>query len=503
MTTRRHILVSGAMPDVVDALLSEMRKRGFAPSLHVVGDEPQYRSALLSQNWDAVIAEENQALPIQNALKILQKVNKSIPFIVVNGSVEVSKAIQLIRQGVRNVLPRTKTSEICDAIDQEIIFEAHQSSTHKPKELFMIAESIFNSEAEAIMLTDSHHRIKMVNKAFSRITGFESEDILGMRPDFLESGCQDIDFFENFWKQVNSNGNWQGEVWYQRKNGEAFPAWLSMTNIKSDNGVITHYMAIFRDITNNKRFEEEIIRQASYDALTDLPNRTLFFDRLRTTTKQARRSKQKFAVLFMDLDRFKEINDKRGHAVGDILLKEVALRLIKSVRDSDTVARLGGDEFAVIISEINDLDAATLVANKIIQNVSEPFLLSGEQAEVGVSIGISVYPKDGADEETLLGRADIAMYQAKNAKKGHCFYEAGMSNPNAETTPSMNYPSLGSKNKKSLAMKMKISATLMVMIGIGLLSWAAINYPAVPLAILDLANFNTASGTSDAPGDDK
>ncbi|MCW9034691.1 MAG: diguanylate cyclase [Rhodospirillales bacterium] len=496
MATRRNILISGIMPEHVDALTVELRARGFAPSLQIVEDETQYSSALGLQNWDAVIVEESEALPVKKALDILNDLHVDTPLLVVDDNLDAAMAVRLIKQGVHNVVPRSQTTEICDALNHEIALKSKLNEIGKTKEFSMIAQSLFNSETDAIMLTDKHHHIKMVNNAFCQITGFPSKEILGVRPDFLESGCQDIDFFENFWKEVNTQGNWQGEVWYQRKNGETFPVWLSMSCIKATKGSITHYLAIFRDITRSKLFEEEIIRQASYDSLTELPNRTLFFDRLNTTSKQAKRSQQKFAVFFLDLDRFKEINDTRGHAIGDTLLKEVALRLKKSVRDSDTVARLGGDEFAVIVSEINDQDSASLVAKKIIETVAEPFMLSGKLTQIGVSIGISVYPKDGTDQETLLGRADIAMYHAKRSGIGEaCYYQSGMTTPVVGTPAMAHTTQLNPKNKVIQSLKMKFTAIALVVLSVTLMSWAAANYPAVPIALMDLTNFETAAGS--------
>jgi diguanylate cyclase (GGDEF)-like protein/PAS domain S-box-containing protein len=285
----------------------------------------------------------------------------------------------------------------------------------RAEEGLRLAATVFETTAEAIMVTDSSKRIKAVNPAFTAVTGYTAEEAIGNTPSMLRSGRHDEAFYKSMWAVLNETACWEGEVWNRRKDGEVYPEWLYISAISDDRGDVIEYVAVFTDITQRKRSEEQVHRQANFDALTGLPNRTLFFDRLSAAIIGARREKQQVALLFVDLDRFKVVNDTLGHAIGDRLLEQVAVRLAECVREVDTVARLGGDEFTTILRGISRGEDVAHVAEKIIESLSEPFWLDGNETFIGASVGITIFPSDADEANTMLRNADMAMYRAKEA----------------------------------------------------------------------------------------
>ncbi len=281
-----------------------------------------------------------------------------------------------------------------------------------------LAATIFEASSEAMIVCDENNHILTVNPAFTTLTGYSADEVLGKNPSLLKSGKQPLSFYEQMWHQINNQGRWDGEVWNLRKDGELYAEWLSINVIENGDGTPKRYVAIFSDITEKKQADELIWTHANYDQLTHLPNRRLFRDRLEQSIKSACRSKIAFALMFIDLDRFKQVNDTMGHDVGDQLLKEAALRIHQCVRDMDTVARMGGDEFTVILSQISDPAYAGRVAESIIEKLKAPFTLAGKEMHVSASIGIALYPADGIDAESLLKNADSAMYAAKLSGSG-------------------------------------------------------------------------------------
>jgi len=272
---------------------------------------------------------------------------------------------------------------------------------------------------EAIMVTDAGGKIEMVNPAFTEITGYAAAEVLGRNPSLLQSGRHDELFFEAMWREIGEKGVWQGEMWNRRKDGELFPALLSISTVRDSDGKVMNYIGIFSDITRSKESEQ---RLELHDALTGLANRLLFLDRLRQAIHQARRSRVKLGVMFLDLDGFKAVNDTYGHRIGDALLQQVAGRIQALLREQDTVARLGGDEFTVLVQGVRHAVEARGIAEKIRAGLAQAFEVEGHSCVVGVSIGISCYPLDGDSAETLLEQADAAMYQAKQGGRNRfCF----------------------------------------------------------------------------------
>jgi diguanylate cyclase (GGDEF)-like protein/PAS domain S-box-containing protein len=278
-----------------------------------------------------------------------------------------------------------------------------------------LAAQVFENSRDAILLTDRARNVISINRAYAEITGYSSADMLGKPISVYRSGVEDDAFFREVWQQIDATDHWQGEIWSRRKGGELFPAWLALTAIRDNQDRISNYMAILSDITERKRNEEHTRHLAEHDFLTDLPNRVLLLDRLSLALSTARRKGSMLATLFLDLDRFKQINDTLGHQVGDLLLKEVAARLLKCVRKVDTVSRQGGDEFVIILADIGGIDHAAHVAATIRHAIGQPYRIGGHELHVSTSIGVSIFPSDGEDIDTLVKNADIAMYHAKQS----------------------------------------------------------------------------------------
>ncbi|MGE5476966.1 MAG: diguanylate cyclase domain-containing protein [Bacteroidales bacterium] len=282
-----------------------------------------------------------------------------------------------------------------------------------------LTAKVVESASEAVVITNNRNQIEYVNPAFTTITEYKPEDVLGANPRVLQSGRHDADFYRGMWEEIRRTGRWRGEIWNRRKSGEFYAEWLSIVAIKDDLGNPTHHIAIFSDITHRKEDEERVWRQANYDALTGLPNRALFLDRLNQAVRQSRREDKKFALMFLDLDGFKKVNDTLGHAAGDVLLQQTAARLTECMRASDTVARLAGDEFTCILWGVRSREDVAMVAAKILERLAQPFDLDGQPAEVRGSIGIAVFPDHAADGAGLLQLADEAMYAVKKAGKNN------------------------------------------------------------------------------------
>jgi diguanylate cyclase (GGDEF)-like protein/PAS domain S-box-containing protein len=276
-----------------------------------------------------------------------------------------------------------------------------------------LSAQVFENSHDAIVLTDRRRYIIASNRAYSQTTGFAAEELLGQPISLYRSGVQDDSFYREVWSQVDAADHWQGETWARRKNGEMFACWVSVTAIRDQAGLVSNYMGILSDITERKKSEEYTRHLAEHDFLTDLPNRVLLLDRLNLALAAARRGNTALAVLFLDLDRFKMINDTLGHAVGDRLLKEVAARLLKCVRSVDTVSRHGGDEFVIVLAEVGGPERAAHVAETVLQAVTQEYVLGEHLLHISTSIGIAMFPQDGSDIDSLVKHADIAMYHAK------------------------------------------------------------------------------------------
>lgn len=287
-----------------------------------------------------------------------------------------------------------------------------------------LAASIYQFNADAIVVTDENNLIVDVNPAFTRITGYALSEVIGKNPRLMQSGRHDISFYKEMWRAIQNEGHWQGEIWDKRRDGEIYAKAANIIALRHQDGSIYRYVAQFCDITERKQKDELIHWQANYDPLTNLPNRRLFQDRLGQAVKLAHRTALPLALLFVDLDYFKDINDTLGHANGDALLMEAARRISSCVREADTVARLGGDEFTVILPELDDITQTTRIAKNIVEKMAQPFYFVNHDAgyHISASIGLALYPQDASDLPGLLKCADKAMYAAKAAGRNRFIY---------------------------------------------------------------------------------
>jgi len=318
-----------------------------------------------------------------------------------------------------------------DSFEAELTVAAITHRGHPAAELFVrditerklaerqyrLTAAVFETTDEAMMVTDADNRIVTVNPAFERVTGYSAAEVLGETPHILSSGRHSPPFYSEMWNQLLGSGHWHGEVWNRRKNGEVYVQRVTLSLIRDAEGKLINHVGVFSDVTDEKQEAERIRYRASYDALTGLPNRSLLHDRLQQALAKAVREQGMLAVLFLDLDGFKPVNDRLGHLAGDQLLMAVAERLHGCVRESDTVARLGGDEFVIVLPDVAAPEDAAIVAGKVVQSLQEPFELEKATAQIGTSIGIALFPENGTTSEDLIAAADRAMYLAKQAGK--------------------------------------------------------------------------------------
>jgi len=283
----------------------------------------------------------------------------------------------------------------------------------KTEETTRIMATVFSNSNEAILITDAHNRIIAVNAAFERLTGYEADEVIGQDPKVLSTGNTPPETYRAMWQSLKERGGWQGELLDRRKNGETFPKWLSISVVRDATGQVANYIGSFIDISERKASEERVRHLAHHDALTGLPNRFSLQERLAQALGFAARNRKMLALMMIDLDNFKTINDTLGHQTGDRLLIEVAQRLLQAVRASDIVARLGGDEFVVVLPDIDVPADAAHVAEKILETVERPCAVDGQELRTSPSIGICLYPTDAASSDDLMKNADVAMYHAK------------------------------------------------------------------------------------------
>ena len=289
------------------------------------------------------------------------------------------------------------------------------TSRKKAEESLRLHAKVFENVADGVVITDPRGYIESVNASFTRLTGYTADEVQGHTPAMLKSGKQDAQFYVDMWRTVTETGHWQGELWNRRKDGALFAELLSITALRDDDGKVSRYVGVFNDISTLKQYQEELRYLADHDVLTGLPNRALFAAQTGDALVSARRHGDKFAILFVDLDHFKNVNDSLGHSTGDLLLQQVAQRTQEALRKTDMVARFGGDEFAVLLQRIVDDHDAEAVAQKILSVLGAPFHIGGHELFVTASIGVACYPASGQDVDELLRNADAAMYRAKSA----------------------------------------------------------------------------------------
>lgn len=308
-------------------------------------------------------------------------------------------------------------------INGSVVLFRDVTAEHETRQRLQQSDIAFRNLAEAVVVTDADSNIQAVNRAFTTITGYQEEEVLGRNPRLLASGRHDDAFYDAMWRGINHKGNWQGEIWNRRKNGEIYPEWLNISVIRDDENTVMGYVSVFSDVTEIRHKEARLQELALHDQLTNLPNRASFQDIVHHAIQQAKRKGSVLALLYLDLDRFKHINDSLGHIVGDRLLQAVAKRMQDALGEEYVVARLGGDEMTVLLEDVAQEQAPARIARKILAGLQQPFEIDEKQLHITASIGISLFPRDGQDLVTLLKNADAAMYLAKQGgRDDYCYF---------------------------------------------------------------------------------
>ncbi|MBZ0106413.1 MAG: diguanylate cyclase [Sulfuricella denitrificans] len=377
------------------------------------------RMSLSGKHFIAWLAEEERPLFMNHLRQVFHSRDKQVIDLRIKTPGGILRDLHLESQVMeRPDQQRYCHSELTDRSDQR-----------KAEEASCLTARVIESAAEGIMITDAHRIIRLVNPAFEKSTGYSAREAIGRTPALLQSGRHDEHFYREMWATLDLHGKWQGEVWNRNKSGDIYPEWLSISAVRDSRQKVTHYVGIFSDAHTQEQILERLHYLAYYDGLTGLPNRRLFLDRLTISLAQARRDGHMLALMFIDLDHFKQINDRLGHKIGDGLLVAVTERLKTCLRDGDTLARLGGDEFTVILPAITHPNAASHVARKFLQGFSHPLIIEEHELQITCSIGFGIFPDDGEDADSLLNHADIAMYQIKESgRNSYVRYLAGMGN---------------------------------------------------------------------------
>ncbi|OGT00749.1 MAG: hypothetical protein A3H99_02345 [Gallionellales bacterium RIFCSPLOWO2_02_FULL_59_110] len=314
---------------------------------------------------------------------------------------------------VRDVHLESRVVESAEHILACHVVMTDLSERRKADETSRLISNVIENVEEGIMVTDADMIIRSVNPAFEKTTGYTAAEAIGKTPALLKSGHHGADFYREMWDALNNKGKWQGEIWNRQKSGDIYPEWLNISSVKDNQQKVINYVGIFSDANTHAFVLERLQYLAYFDGLTGLPNRRLFLDRLGVALSHARRDKHVMAVIFIDLDEFKPINDNLGHQIGDKVLVAVAERMKGCLRENDTLARLGGDEFTAILPQISQHDDASNVARKFLECMNNPLSIDGHELHITASVGTSIFPDDGEDADTLLHHADSAMYRIK------------------------------------------------------------------------------------------
>lgn len=431
---RRYRLLAESISDVIFSTDSHLALNYVSPSVStVLGYEVQ---AVFEQGWQSILANPAQ---LQTLQQLLDRVDQALgnPHALAELRHRVNTQFFLVdclRADGRRIPIELRLVLIWDEHNN---FEGilgvgrDMSQQRRAEKDLRMAATVFEHSTSAILITDPAGYIVQVNEAFSRVSGYSPQQVQDQLPSLLTVQEQQQAHLQYVVKQLAERGSWEGEVWLKRRNGEHYPAWVGITAVFDDEGDLASYVCFFSDISERKASEQRIHRLAYYDALTHLPNRTLFQDRLHNALQQAERQKSWVVLMFLDLDRFKPINDSLGHAAGDRMLKDMATRLLACVDEDDTVARMGGDEFTLLLqprpSREQALNSAIHVAEQILASLVRPFVLEGREFFVTASVGIALSPQDGNELSQLMKNADTAMYHAKERGKNNFqFYQADM-----------------------------------------------------------------------------
>jgi diguanylate cyclase (GGDEF)-like protein/PAS domain S-box-containing protein len=424
-----RILMVEDSEDDVALILRQLCRGGFEPSYERVETAQDMTSRLAQQEWDLVLSDYNMPrFSGHDALQVLIDSGRDIPFIIISGAIGEETAVELMKAGAHDYIMKDNLARLAPAVERELREAKNRRAKRHTEETLLLSARVFENSAEGIIITDANAKIMRVNQSFIEVTGYSEMEVLGKRPNILQSGRHDEDFYRHLWASVKEQGHWQGEVWNRRKSGEVYPEWLTISAVQNEAGDDTHYIGSFTDLSQQKEAEERIQHLMYYDALTDLPNRTLFRDRFKQSMERAKREKRHIAFVHVDLDRFGNINDSLGHRMGDHLLCQVGPRIQQAVRNQDIVARLGGDEFSIALTGLAHLDDMQPLLNALSNTFSDPFDVGGKEIFVTSSFGVAIFPDDTEAYDDLVRFADTAVHHLKRqGGSGVQFYNRSMS----------------------------------------------------------------------------
>lgn len=413
MKPLRVLIVEDSEDDML-LVLRALKLAGFVPEYLRVQTPEQLRQALSEQTWDCIVSD--YALPSfsgLDALHLVRRTGLDIPFIIVSGAIGEDTAVDAMRAGAHDYIMKGNLTRLVPAIERELVEAKVRQERREAEADLRLAASVFDNSMEGIMITDPEARMVRVNNAFCDMTGFSRDDVMGKTPQLLSSGRHTAPFYRQMWRSLQDSGYWRGEIQNRRKNGEIFPAWLTISSVRDRDDRLAYYIGSLIDLSVQRKAEDRVRYLTQYDALTDLPNRALLREKLKNAILRASYLNREIVYLQFDLDRFTRINDTVGHQQGDRLLQRVSQRLRQYASEHDIVARLGGDEFAVVLIDLERETALDDAVEQLVNCLKEPFVLGARELFLTASIGVARYPQDTRDADALIKYADRALHQAK------------------------------------------------------------------------------------------
>lgn len=410
----------------VDAELTlvELERGGFEPSSEQVQTHQEMVQALGDNQWDVVICDYKMPrFTAEEALSTLKNSGQDLPFIITSGAVSAEDVVSLLKQGAHDFMDKRALARLVPAVERELREAEVRRSQREAQQRVRILSRALEQSPVSVLITDPEGMIEYVNPRFEESSGYDADEAIGQHIGFTLQDEQSDESLHQLWSTVRSGQEWRGEFACRTRAGQLIWEKVTVSPLTDTQDAITHFIVIKEDITVRRSYEEQLLRQAHYDELTSLANRVLLMDRLSLAIENAERESGLVGLLGIDLDHFKNVNDSLGHGIGDNLLKEAADRLAGCVHGGDTLARMGGDEFVVLLPHIDEPRDAQQVAEKILRQFEQPFVIFGRNYFVTASIGVALYPNDGANPHLLLRNADLAMYKAKDqGRNGYHFF---------------------------------------------------------------------------------
>lgn len=412
----------------VDAELTaaELVRGGFTPHSERVETGSEMSAALQNTDWDLVICDYRlPRFSAEDALEALKASGKDLPFIITSGAVNAEDTVNLLKRGAHDFMNKDSLARLVPAVERELRDAKIRQQRHQAEQKVRILSRAVEQSPVSVLITDPTGKIEYVNPRFEEVTGYTAAEAMGRDFGFTLQDRESATAINDLWSNLTSGLEWRGEFCSLRRDGQLIWEFVNVSPLKDHDGQLTHYIVVKEDITVRRSYEEQLLRQAHFDQLTGLANRVLLIDRLNIAVENARRTHHQVALLGIDLDRFKNVNDSLGHSIGDTVLQEAGQRLSQCIRGGDTLARMGGDEFVIVLPEVSDLLQVQRVAEHIVRQFEKPFTILGKDYYVTSSIGIALFPDDGANPHLVMRNADLAMYKAKDLGRNqyHFFTE--------------------------------------------------------------------------------